>query len=144
STGDGEFHMMWLRGNVLTWVLAGVEAVLLFILSNSNASTDGTSPLGVLGTVLALVLPSVIGWFSGNWQAAVTYAVAPYWLVTLLLFLMAKSPTPVVVGIQQDVTALAFGLILYAVLGWLGHQASGAFALGGKAARWSPPSPASR
>jgi hypothetical protein len=118
--------MMLLRGNVLIWVLAGVEAVLLFILSTN----DGSTPLGVLGAVVALVMPSVIGWFSGNWQTAVTYAVAPYWLVTLVLFLLAKSPTPVVVGSQQAASGLAFGLLLYAVLGWLGYQASGAFALG--------------
>jgi hypothetical protein len=120
--------MMLLRGTVLSWVLAGVEAVLLFILSASN----GYTPLGVLGAVVALVLPSVIGWFSGNWQAAVTWAVVPYWLITLLLFLMAKSPTPVVVGSHPAAAGLAFGLILYAVLGWLGHQVSGAFALGRK------------
>lgn len=118
--------MMSLRGNVLSWVLAAVEAVLLFILS----TIDGSSPLAVLGAVVALVLPSVIGWFAGNWQAAVTYAIAPYWVVTLLYFLLAKSPTPVVVGSQQAASGLAFSLILYAVLGWLGHQASGAFALG--------------
>lgn len=120
--------MMVLRGNVLIWVLAGVEAVLLFILSTTNGST----PLGVIGAVIALVLPSVIGWFSGNWQAAVTWAVVPYWIITLLAFLMAKSPTPVVVGSHPAAAELAFGLILYAVLGWLGHQASGAFALGRK------------
>ena len=120
--------MMLLRGNVLTWVLAGVEAVLLFILS----TIDGSTPLSVLGAVVALVLPSVIGWFSGNWQAAVTYAVAPYWVVTLVLFLIAKSPTPVVVGSEQAASGLAFGLILYAVLGWLGHQAHGGFALGAR------------
>jgi hypothetical protein len=56
----------------------------------------------------------------------------PYWLITLLFFLMAKSATPVVVGIQPAATGLAFGLLLYAVLGWLGHQASGAFARGGR------------
>lgn len=120
--------MMVLRGNVLIWVLAGAEAVLLFILSTTNGST----PLGVIGAVIALVLPSVIGWFSGNWQAAVTWAVMPYWIITLLAFLMAKSPTPVVVGSHPAAAELAFGLILYAVLGWLGHQASGAFALGRK------------
>ena len=126
--------MTFLRGNVLTWVLAGVEAVLLYILSTGGAS----STLGVLGAVAALLLPSVIGWFSGSWQAAVTFAVAPYWVITLVLFLMDKSTTPVVVGSQQDAAGLAFGLILYAVLGWLGHQAGGAFALGGK------PSPSSQ
>jgi hypothetical protein len=121
--------MQLLRGTVLIWVLAGVEAVLLFILSTTNGSS---APLGVIGAVVALVVPSVIGWFSGNWQAAVTWAVVPYWVITLLAFLMAKSPTPVVVGSQQEAIGLAFGLLLYAVLGWLGYQASGAFALGRK------------
>jgi hypothetical protein len=121
--------MMLLRGTVLIWVLAAVEAVLLFILS---ASTGSSAPLAVIGAVIALVLPSVIGWFSGNWQAAITWAVIPYWVITLLAFLMAKSPTPVVVGSQSAAAGLAFGLLLYAVLGWLGHQASGAFALGRK------------
>ena len=120
--------MTLFRGNLFTWVLAGVEAVLLYILSNGNTP----STLGVLGAVAALLLPSVIGWFSGSAQAAVTFAVAPYWLVTLVFFLMDKASTPVVVGSQQDAAGLAFGLILYAVLGWLGHQAGGAFALGGK------------
>jgi len=120
--------MTLLRGNVFTWVLAGVEAVLLYILSNGNTP----STLGVLGAVAALLLPSVIGWFSGSAQAAVTFAVAPYWLVTLVFFLMDKASTPVVVGSSPDAGGLAFGLILYAVLGWLGHQAGGAFALGGK------------
>lgn len=118
--------MRLLRGNVLTWVLAGVEVVLLFLLSGS----DGSTPLGVLGAVVALLLPSAIGWFSGNWQAAITYAVVPYWIVTLVQFLMARSPTPVIVGSQQAASGLAFGLLVYAVLGWLGHQASGAFSLG--------------
>jgi hypothetical protein len=123
--------MTWLRGNVLIGVLAAVEVVLLFILSGISTST-GSSPLGVLGAVIALVVPSVIGWFSGSWQAAVSYAVAPYWLITLVLFLMAKSPAPVVVGSQPDAAGLAFGLILYAGLGWLGHQASGAVARDGQ------------
>jgi len=121
--------MQLLRGTVLIWVLAGIEAVLLFILSTTNGSS---APLGVIGAVVTLVLPSVIGWFSDNWQAAITWAVVPYWVITLLAFLMAKSPTPVVVGSQPEAIGLAFGLILYAVLGWLGHQASGAFALGRK------------
>jgi hypothetical protein len=38
----------------------------------------------------------------------------------------------VVVGSQPEAIGLAFGLLLYAVLGWLGYQASGAFALGRK------------
>jgi hypothetical protein len=70
--------------------------------------------------------------FSGSWQAAVTFAVLPYWVITLVLFLMNKTPTPVVVGSSPDANGLAFGLILYAVLGWLGHQAGAAFALGGQ------------
>jgi hypothetical protein len=118
-----------MRGNVLTWVLAAVEAVLLYILNSGQVSS---ATLSVLGAVAALVLPSVIGLFSGSWQAAVTFAVLPYWVITLLLFLMNKTPTPVVVGSSQDANGLAFGLILYAVLGWLGHQAGAAFALGPK------------
>jgi hypothetical protein len=128
---EGEFHMALFRGNLITWVLMAVEVVLLFILTNQS-STNGPNTLSVLGAVIALVVPSVIGFFAGGWQAAVTYAVAPYWLITLVYYLMDKSPTPVVVGSSQDATGLAFGLILYSVLGWLGHQAGGALALGPK------------
>jgi hypothetical protein len=136
-------------GRAVLLILAGVQALLLF-LTASSASSSGAlygcaAPCGlnhqpdtpfaaVAISVAMFLLPAVIGALAGSWQEAMGLAVLPLVIVVVLGAQTFLAPAAGVVAGSPTISVFAapfwadsvrlmpllLGLGLFAFLGWIG------------------------
>lgn len=122
--------MVALETLLTTLTLAPAQLWVRLLPQAGNAALSGPfpAPVAPLITALLYLLPTLIGFFSQNWQRALLYATLPGWIGLGLFLIAATSKVGIFYMLSADhVTANVSVLEFYALLGGLGWLARNLF-----------------